>query len=77
MNFNKAKKLTAQNAIFVIFYVFSQVTTVSVNVRIQDVNDNYPQFEKKQYRRVIEEDATEFRPQFFIKVCSLLLKVGI
>ncbi len=61
-----------------LFYmIFSQVTTVSVNVRIQDVNDNYPQFEKKQYRRVIEEDAMEFRPQFFIKVCSQLLKVGI
>ena len=41
---------------------------MSVTIRLQDVNDNYPVFEKKQYRRVIEEEATEFRPTFFIKV---------
>ena len=35
---------------------------------ILDVNDNFPQFEKKQYKRNIEEGATEFKPQFFIKV---------
>jgi hypothetical protein len=34
------------------------------------------QFEKKQYRRVIEEDATEFRPQFYIKVICFLLSDG-
>ena len=47
------------------------MSTVSVTVRIQDVNDNYPAFDKKQYRRVIDEDATEFRPPFFIKVTHL------
>jgi len=37
---------------------------------ILDVNDNYPQFEKKQYKRNVEEGATEFKPQFFIKVSN-------
>ena len=45
-----------------------QVTTTSVTIRVLDVNDNYPQFDQKQYKRVVQEGATTFLPPLVIQV---------
>lgn len=45
-----------------------QVTTTSVVIRVEDVNDNYPQFEQNEYLRVVQELATEFQPTLIIQV---------
>lgn len=44
-----------------------QITTTSVNIEILDVNDNYPRFEVKSYKRDIPEGATTFEPALIVK----------
>ncbi len=44
-----------------------QITTTGVRINILDVNDNYPKFEAKSYKRVVDEGATTFTPQLIIK----------
>ena len=44
-----------------------QITTTSVRINIQDVNDNYPRFEVKSYKRAVPEGATTFEPALIVK----------
>ena len=44
-----------------------QITTTSVTINIQDVNDNYPRFEVKSYKRAVQEGATTFEPALIVK----------
>ena len=44
-----------------------QITTTSVNIEIIDVNDNYPRFEVKSYKRAIPEGAVTFEPALVVK----------
>lgn len=44
-----------------------RVTQVSVNVEIEDVNDNTPQFDSMEYSRVVREGAKTFDPQMFVR----------
>ena len=44
-----------------------QITTTSVNIDIIDVNDNYPRFEAKSYKRAIPENAVSFEPALIVK----------
>lgn len=44
------------------------MTTTSVVIMIEDVNDNYPVFEQNEYLRVVQELATEFQPTLIIQV---------
>ena len=44
-----------------------QITTTSVTINIQDVNDNYPRFEVKSYKRDLPEGATTFEPALIVK----------
>ncbi|XP_046392719.1 cadherin-23-like [Ischnura elegans] len=44
-----------------------RVSTVNLLVELEDVNDNAPVFEKKEYRRTVREGATSFDPQLFVK----------
>lgn len=43
-----------------------QVTTTGVRINILDVNDNYPRFSAKSYKRAVPEGATTFEP--FLKI---------
>lgn len=49
-----------------------KVTTVSLLVSLTDVNDNPPQWEVPQYQRTVREGATQFQPQFFIRVSVMI-----
>ncbi|XP_071439918.1 cadherin-87A [Hetaerina americana] len=44
-----------------------RVSTVNLLVELEDVNDNAPVFEKKEYRRTVREGAISFDPQLFVK----------
>ncbi len=44
-----------------------QITTTTVTINIQDVNDNYPRFEVKSYKRAVPEGATTFEPALVVK----------
>lgn len=52
-----------------------RVTTVSLLVSLTDVNDNPPVWEMTQYQRTVREGATNFQPQFFIRVSFSLKKM--
>ena len=44
-----------------------QITTTSVIIDIIDVNDNYPRFEAKSYKRAVPEGAITFEPPLIVK----------
>ncbi len=44
-----------------------QVTTTSVEIEVEDVNDNYPKFELPEYLRVVQEGDTGFRPPLVVQ----------
>ncbi len=43
------------------------MTTTGVTINIIDVNDNYPKFDAKSYKRVVDEGATTFSPELIVK----------
>ena len=44
-----------------------QITTTSITINLQDVNDNYPRFEVKSYKRDVPEGALTFDPPLRVK----------
>ena len=48
-----------------------QITTTSIIINLQDVNDNYPRFEVKSYKRDVPEGATTFEPTLSVKATDL------
>jgi len=44
-----------------------QTTTTNLVIRIEDVNDNHPEFGLDEYRRVVREGDAVFEPALFIK----------
>ncbi|CAB0037958.1 unnamed protein product [Trichogramma brassicae] len=44
-----------------------RVSTVSLLVEVEDVNDNEPRFETSEYTRIVREAATSFDPQMFVR----------
>ncbi len=48
-----------------------QITTTSIIINLQDVNDNYPRFEVKSYKRDVPEGATTFEPALSVKATDL------
>ena len=44
-----------------------QITTTSLIINIEDVNDNHPEFEQTEYRRVVREGDAKFEPPLVIK----------
>ena len=44
-----------------------KVSTVNVLIELEDVNDNEPVFEQKEYSRIVREGATSFEPQMFVR----------
>ncbi|XP_001607435.2 cadherin-23 [Nasonia vitripennis] len=44
-----------------------KISTVNVLVELEDVNDNAPVFEQKEYSRIVRERATSFDPQMFVR----------
>lgn len=52
-----------------------KISTVSVVMEIEDVNDNSPVFEQRDYRRTLREGSSIFEPQLFIRVSNLDLFV--
>jgi hypothetical protein len=45
-----------------------RVSTANLFVEVEDVNDNQPVFEQKEYSRTVREGATSFQPQLFVRV---------
>lgn len=45
-----------------------QTSVVSLRIQLMDANDSPPQCESPLYRASIDEGATSFEPQLFIKV---------
>ena len=44
-----------------------QATTANLVIKIKDVNDNHPRFEKEEYRRVVRQGDSKFVPELFVK----------
>lgn len=44
-----------------------KISTVNVLIELEDVNDNEPVFEQKEYSRIVREGATSFDPQMFVR----------
>lgn len=45
-----------------------RVSTTNLFFEVEDVNDNAPVFEQKEYSRTVREGATSFQPQLFVRV---------
>lgn len=48
-----------------------KVSTVNVLIELEDVNDNAPVFEQKEYSRIVREGATTFDPQMFVRASDV------
>ncbi|XP_034950821.1 cadherin EGF LAG seven-pass G-type receptor 1 isoform X2 [Chelonus insularis] len=48
-----------------------RVTTVNILIELDDVNDNIPIFEHKEYSRTIREEAISFEPQMFVRATDV------
>ncbi|XP_057327404.1 cadherin-23 isoform X2 [Microplitis mediator] len=48
-----------------------RVSTVNVLIELDDVNDNAPVFEQKEYSRTVREGATSFEPQMFVRATDV------
>ena len=44
------------------------MSTANLFLEVEDVNDNAPVFEQKEYSRTVREGATSFQPQLFVRV---------
>ncbi|XP_016921882.1 cadherin-23 isoform X3 [Apis cerana] len=44
-----------------------RVSAVNILIELEDVNDNKPTFEQKEYTRTVREGATSFDPQMFVR----------
>ena len=44
-----------------------QTTTTNLIIKLEDVNDNHPKFDRNEYRRVVRENDLFFDPPLFIK----------
>lgn len=44
-----------------------RISTVNVLIELEDVNDNKPVFEKREYSRIVREGVTSFDPQLFVR----------
>ncbi|GLG95416.1 Protein dachsous, partial [Gryllus bimaculatus] len=44
-----------------------RVGTANLFVEVQDVNDNAPAFEQREYTRTVREGATAFEPRLFLR----------
>jgi hypothetical protein len=47
-----------------------RVSTENLFLEVEDVNDNAPVFEQKEYSRTVRESATSFQPQLFVRVST-------
>lgn len=48
-----------------------RVSTVNILIEVEDVNDNEPIFEQKEYSRTVREEATSFEPQLFVRATDV------
>lgn len=48
-----------------------RISTVNVLIELEDVNDNKPVFEQKEYSRTVREGATRFDPQMFVRATDV------
>lgn len=48
-----------------------RVSTVNILIELEDVNDNDPVFEQKEYSRTVREGATSFDPQMFVRATDV------
>ncbi|XP_046625369.1 cadherin-23 isoform X1 [Neodiprion virginianus] len=48
-----------------------RVSTVNILIEVQDVNDNEPIFEQKEYSRTVREEALSFEPQLFVRATDV------
>jgi hypothetical protein len=44
------------------------VSTANLFIEVEDVNDNSPVFEQREYSRTVREGANSFQPQLFVRV---------
>ncbi|PSN50227.1 hypothetical protein C0J52_07794 [Blattella germanica] len=44
-----------------------RISTVNLYIEVEDVNDNAPVFELREYSRTVREGATSFQPQLFVR----------
>ena len=44
-----------------------QTTTTNLMIKLEDVNDNHPRFDRDEYRRVVRESDTNFDPPLYLK----------
>ena len=44
------------------------MSTANLFLEVEDVNDNAPVFEQKEYSRTVREGAASFQPQLFVRV---------
>ena len=44
-----------------------QTATTNLIIRLEDVNDNHPKFDRGEYRRVVRESDTSFEPPLYIR----------
>ncbi|XP_012288169.1 cadherin-87A [Orussus abietinus] len=48
-----------------------RVSTVNILIELEDVNDNEPVFEQREYSRTVREGATSFDPQMFVRATDV------
>ncbi|KAJ9576330.1 hypothetical protein L9F63_006830, partial [Diploptera punctata] len=48
-----------------------RISTASLFVEVEDVNDNAPVFEQREYSRTVREGATSFQPQLFVRATDI------
>lgn len=53
------------------------MSTANLFLEVEDVNDNAPVFEQKEYSRTVREGATSFQPQLFVRVSMQFSDVSV
>lgn len=48
-----------------------RVSTVNILIELEDVNDNVPIFEQREYSRTVREGSTSFDPQMFVRATDI------
>ncbi|XP_015601930.1 cadherin-23 [Cephus cinctus] len=48
-----------------------RLSTVNILIELEDINDNEPIFEQKEYSRTVREGATSFDPQMFVRATDV------
>lgn len=49
----------------------NKTTSTNIYIDIEDINDNKPTFELKEYSRIIRETAKTFQPEFYIRATDI------